>query len=174
MSKFLLWVSLLLLNSCSFHLRGIEPLPQELSPVAIVCNQVSPDWNAILRQRLQTANLNVVDIPADARYSLVIQNENMQRNIMSISSGSSSRQYQLIYRVTFTFKKTKGRDLISDAPVIVTRLLTINNDRILGSHDEEEQIINDMRRDIATQIIYRLETLSRTLPIKKQQKRGSA
>ncbi len=166
----LLISALFMTSSCSFHLRGVDELPRVLSPIAVVCKNVSPSWNSILRKRLRTANLNVVDTPADARYWVLIQNEDIQKNIMSISSGSSSRQYQLIYKVTFSLNQTKGKTLILEAPLLASRLLTINNDRILGSHDEEEKIMDDIRQDIATQIIYRLATLARTLPIQKQGK----
>lgn len=167
---YIILISILFISGCSFHLRGVEELPQVLSPIAVVCKNVSPSWNSILRKRLRTANLNVVDTPADARYWVLIQNEDIQKNIMSISSGSSSRQYQLVYKVSFSLNQTKGKTFISEAPLLASRLLTINNDRILGSHDEEEKIMNDIRQDIATQIIYRLATLARTLPIQQQGK----
>jgi len=160
--------SILISTGCSLHLRGLERLSEVLSPIAVVCKQVSPSWNSVLKKRLRTAHLNVVDKPADARYWLLIQNEEVQKNIMSISSGSSSRQYQLVYKVSFSLNETKGKMLISEAPILASRLVTINNDRILGSHDEEEKIMNDIRQDIATQIIYRLASLSRTIPIQQQ------
>lgn len=157
-------------SGCSFHLRGLQELPQVLNPIAVVCKNVAPSWGSILKKYLRTANLNVVDTAADARYWLLIQNEDIQKNIMSISSGSSSRQYQLIYKITFSLNQTKGKTLISEVPLLASRLLTINNDRILGSHDEEEKIMNDIRQDIARQIIYRLTTLARNLAIKQQVK----
>lgn len=149
----------LLASGCHFHLRGSNIIPLQFNTITLAFHNVSPDWRFILKSQLQRAHVTVTNIPTADSYLLTIQQEEIQRNIMSVSSGSSSRQYQLIYQVKFSFEKIKGSIYISESPVLVTRFLTINNDRILGSQDEEEKIIHDMRRDAAIQIMYRLNAL---------------
>ena len=87
---------------------------------------------------------------------------------MSVSSSGSPRQYQLNYRISFTLQTAKGNDVIPLTPILVTRMLTINNDRILGSQDEEDKIIDDMRYDAAIQILYRLSAAASPKPQKQQ------
>lgn len=163
MGKFLRYfflVSLLIQTACHFHLRGIEEVPIQFHSIALKFQNVSPEWRDILTTQLQRAHATVLDAPQSSAFLLTILQEDIQRNIMSVSSGSSSREYQLIYKVVFSFEKIKGPIYLSDASVLVTRFLTINNDRILGSQDEEEKIIHNMRQDAAIQIMYRLNALS--------------
>jgi LPS-assembly lipoprotein len=152
-----------MLAGCGFHLRGVQSLPSWLNKVSVITTHVSPEWGPIMKRQLQLAHVMIVDDPTEAPYWLTIQNERMQQNISSISSGSSPRQYQLTYHVQFTLQRAKGTELIAPSTIVVTRLLTINNDRILGSHDEEEQLKQEMRRDAAVQILYRLEPMPHTL-----------
>ena len=167
----MLSLSLLLTTGCGFHLRGIQELPAWLNKVAIIIQQANPDWEPLLREQLQSAHVVVVEDPSQAPYWLMIQQESTQANIISISSGSSPRQYQLVYRVIFTLQRAKGADVIPPTTLLVTRPLTINNDRILGSHDEEEQLKHEMRRDAAIQMLYRMNP--RSNPLLNQLKRGS-
>jgi len=159
---------LLCTQACGFHLRGVQMLPSWLSPLAIIQDHVSPHWGALLKRRLQLAHIDVANNPSRAVYWLTLHNEDIQKHIMSVSSSGSPRQYQLNYRISFTLQTAKGNDVIPLTPILVTRMLTINNDRILGSQDEEDKIIDDMRYDAAIQILYRLSATASPKPQKQQ------
>ncbi len=122
----------------------------------LIATNTPPHLTSIIKRRLLEDN---IQLQLNAPYRLTIHQETIEKNILSISSGSSSRQYQLIYHIFFSFEKTKGPVLIDNRPILVTRFLTINNDKILGSHDEEEHIIDDMRYDAALQIVQRINAL---------------
>ena len=159
------WVTcftLILLNGCGFHLRGIHTLPLWLNPITIILEKADPTWIPLLREQFNVAHVTVMENPTQARYWLSIKHEQVDQNIISISSGSSPRQYQLTYHVTFSLQQAHGKEILAPTTILVTRPLTINNDRILGSHDEEAQLINEMRRDAAMQMLYRLTPLSHT------------
>ena len=131
-------------------------LPAWLHDIAVVVKQADNEWESILYHQLKASHVVVIEEPINAKYWLIIEKEFLQENITSISSGSSPRQYQLIYTVQFSLQKVKGDEVIPTTAVVVTRALTINNDRILGSNDEAEKLKREMRRDAAIQIIYRL------------------
>lgn len=142
---------------CQFHLRGVtEKLPLPYRKIHVVSVNTPPRLTSIVKQRLLRDGATLAQ---KAAYRLTLHQETIQKNILSISSGSSSRQYQVMYQVYFSFEQTKGPILIENAPILVTRFLTINNDRILGSHDEEEHIMDDMRYDAALQMVQRIRRL---------------
>ncbi|WP_241969426.1 hypothetical protein [Legionella sainthelensi] len=58
-------------------------------------------------------------------------------------------------------KTRKGQELTPPSRVSVSRQLTLNNDRILGSKDEESILIGEMKQDAVTQILYRLSHLQK-------------
>ncbi len=134
-------------------------MPRWLNHVSIVIQNANHDLKPLLKNQLKAYSITTVDDPAKAAYWLLIEQDNFGQQIASISSSTTPRQYQLIYRVYFKLQRAKGQDIISSNRVIVTRQITLNSDRILGSTNEEEQSKADMRRDAVIQII---ERLSRT------------
>lgn len=150
------WILACFLTGCGFHLRGMLDMPQWLNNVSIVIQNAHRDMEQRLNEQLSAYHINVCPDPALANYWLIIEQDSFQQQISSISSSTTPRQYQLIYTVHFKLQRAKGKEIIPNGQVVVTRQITLNNDRILGSTDEEEQSKSEMRRDAAIQIIDRL------------------
>ena len=146
----------LFLTSCGFHLRGMMDMPRWLSPVAVIIENGHQDLRSYLVDYMKSYNINVLSDPELARYWLIIEQDYMQENITSVSSSTTPRQYELVYTVKFKLAQKKGVEIISTAEVNVTRQVTLNSNRILGSNQEEELLKNEMRRDAAIQIINRI------------------
>ncbi len=152
---FIIGMLVLLLTSCGFHLRGMADKPSGLNNVAIVVQNAHHDLGPLLKDQLQTYAIQIND-PTQANYLLIIEQDGRRQQITNVAASTAPRQYILTYDVQFTLVKTKGEVIIPSRHVIVTRQLTVNNDRILGSNSEEATLYNEMRRDAAIQIINRL------------------
>ena len=146
----------LLLSGCGFHLRGAVDLPPWLNDVAILTESGNHDLDPLLRERLQAYNIDINPIPTSAKFRLIIQSAVFQQQITSVSSSTTPRQYQLIYTVLFKLQDASGKELIPLSTVTVTRQITVNSDRILGSDEEEAITKGEMRRDAIMQILNRL------------------
>ncbi len=150
------WVLLLLLTGCGFHLRGMIEMPRWLNNISIVVQNAHRDIEASVREQLKAYHINVYPDPALAEYWLIIEQDDFRQQISSISSSTTPRQYQLIYTVHFRLQRAKGREIMPSSQVVVTRLITLNSNRILGSTNEEDQSKTEMQRDAAIQIIDKL------------------
>lgn len=146
----------LLLTGCGFHLRGMIDLPPWLNNVSIVIQNANRDLEPLLTEQLRAWHIKVASDPTYADYWLIIEQDSLQRDVSSISSSTTPRQYQLIYTVLFKLQYAKGKDILPSNKVVVTRQVTINSDRILGSTNEEQQSKSDMHREAAIQILDRL------------------
>ncbi|KTD09513.1 LPS assembly lipoprotein LptE [Legionella jamestowniensis] len=156
MKRFLLCLLISLLVSCGFHLRGMADLPSWLNNIAIVIKDAHEDLQNRIKDQLEGYNLSVIENPAQASYLLIIEKDSYRQEITNISASTAPRQYLLTYEVQFSLVQIKGKPIISSAHVFVTRQITINNDRILGSDAEETLLKNEMRADAAMQIVNRL------------------
>lgn len=156
MKRFLLCLLISFLASCGFHLRGTADLPSWLNNIAIVINDAHEDLDTLLKNQLEGYNISVIDNPAQANYLLIIEKDSYKQEITNVSASTAPRQYLLIYEAQFSLVQVKGRPIISSSRVFVTRQITINNDRILGSDAEETLLKNEMRADAAMQIVNRL------------------
>ncbi|KTC65862.1 Rare lipoprotein B (plasmid) [Legionella adelaidensis] len=158
LSRSLVIFLLILMTACGYHLRGFFDMPAWLNDVGIVLEKGHRDLPNLLQQQLEAYKVNVVPL-SEARYILIIKNDQYRQEIMSVSSTTTPRQYQVFYSVHFVLQEAKGKMLIPAGIVEITRQITINSDRILGSDEEETLIKKEMREDAVLQIINRLSKL---------------
>ncbi|KTD16123.1 LPS-assembly lipoprotein LptE [Legionella jordanis] len=159
MRRLLLIVSFALLSACGFHLRGMTDLPPWLNSVAIIIQNAHSDLGGFLKDQLQAYNIAVVDEPTRAKYWIIIEQDSYRQEITNVSSSTVPRQYLLIYDVQYSLTEAKGKVIAPSSHIMITRQVTINNDRILGSDAEEALRKNEMRRDAAQQILNRLSQI---------------
>ena len=145
-----------LLSACGFHLRGDVEVPEWLSNVAIITKTKDKELTSILKTQLEGYKIEVNSEPFRAKYWLIINNSNFQQQIVSVGASTNPRQYQLILTVEFLLQAREGRVIQAPKKITITRQLTVNNDRILGSNNEESILISEMKQDAVIQIINRL------------------
>lgn len=151
-----------LITGCGFKLRGMMDMPAWLNNIAIVVQDAHRDMGTMLKDQFQAYGVRIISDPTKADYLLLIINDANQQQITSISASTTPRQYQLTYTVRYSLVKvkTKGSTEASVPPttntVSVSRQLTVNNDRILGSDAEGLMTYTEMRREAVMQIINRL------------------
>ncbi|ASQ45767.1 LPS-assembly lipoprotein LptE [Legionella clemsonensis] len=167
MKRFFLFLFISFLASCGFHLRGMADLPAWLNNIAIVIKDAHEDLQTLIKNQLEGYNISVVDDPAQANYLLIIEKDSYRQEITNVSASTAPRQYLLTYEAQFSLVQVKGKPIISSKRVFVTRQITINNDRILGSDAEEALLKNEMRADAAMQIVNRLSQAKNNYSIKE-------
>lgn len=154
------WIILLscslLLSACGFHLRGMIDIPKWLNNVAVVMQQDDKQFASILKAHLDRYHIRVNPDPAQAKYWLIINRVSRQEQIISVGASTNPRQYSLILTVEFMLQTRKGDMIKSPRTIYVTRQLTVNNDRILGSNYEENLFISEMKQDAVIQIMNQL------------------
>lgn len=158
--KILFLLVLFNLSSCGFHLRGVvtSDMPTWLDYIYIDVKTANQDLKTRLIEKLQYTHRKVCYNLNDVKYILTIEQDEIFDNISSVSSATTPRQYQLVYRVWFNLTTPQGKVIIPSNHVSVSRTITINNDRILGSGQEEDLTKSSMREDAVLQILNTLKT----------------
>lgn len=151
-------VVVILITGCGFKLRGLMDSPSWLSSIAIDIQDVHQDLAFALKENFKALGIPVVP-PSSGQYLLVVEKDESQQQITSVSASTTPRQYQLHYRVTYSLLKANGEPIISSNSILVSRQLTVNNNRILGSNFEEMLSYKEMRKEAAMQIVNRLGSL---------------
>lgn len=145
-----------ILASCGFHLRGMLDMPPWLNDIDIIVQTAHRDLGPMLKEQLEAYHIRVCDNPNAAKYWLIIEQDIEKQNIVSISSSTTPRQYQMFYTVRFKLQTANGKEIIPTKSVTETREITVNSDRILGSNDEEAILKSEMRKGAVLQIISRI------------------
>lgn len=146
----------LLLTACGFHLRGMFDMPRWLNNVAIISPSKNPEFISRLKTQLQAYHVAVNPEPQTAQFWLIISHIEFRQQVVSIGSSTNPRQYQLTLIVVFSLQTKNGKMIQPEKQVQVTRQFTSNNNRILGSDDEQTIIVNEMRQAAAIQVLNRI------------------
>jgi LPS-assembly lipoprotein len=154
----LLLLMILALTGCGFHLKGTVDSGsiRWLNHVCVVIQEAHQDLGPMLQNQLKAYGIQVTTDPSLAQYWLIIEREDLQQTISSISSSTTPRQYEITYILDYKLQQAKGAEVIPTNRIIITRQITLNSDRILGSKDESELQKSEMRRDAVIQILNRL------------------
>lgn len=151
----------IILISCGFHLRGLYTnMPSWIKTASVLDTQDLAQGRVkkLLIEQLENAHIELVEPNSTHNLLILLQKEDFSREPVGISSGTATRQYSLTYKLSFQIivNKTKNNNIVDDN-IIVTRQVTMNHDRILGSEDEETQTIRDIRQDAVMQILYKIQ-----------------
>jgi LPS-assembly lipoprotein len=144
-----LWLS----AGCGFQLRGAYSLPFESLCVASRDNVIT----AGLRRQIQASGgTRIVDRPEDAQATFLPAGEWRDAIIVSFSGSGRVREKRLRYRYAYRIVDAKGRDLVPQSYVELSRDVTYADSATLAKTQEEELLWRDMESDLVQQLMRRL------------------
>lgn len=145
----------LALSACGFHLRGDVTYPFD----SIFVNaSVSPPLSLELTRALSAASqAKVVDSPSNAQVVLDVPSVVDDKEVLSLSSGGSVREYQLIKRVQFRLRDKDGMDWMPSGEIVIRRSYTFNETQVLARDLQEQRLQREMQSDAVQQIVRRLQ-----------------
>ena len=159
-----------LLAGCGFHLRGAEPYPFAsvyvqapalfavgTTSVAGAAAPVVPDVVAGLQNSGIALKARIEDADFAVRFLEVF----FDKRVLSLSGGGRAREFELEYRVRYEFIDSKGRLWGEPGEIIIRRDFSFAESQTLAKEAEEQQLVRDMQRDAAAQILRRLGAVRR-------------
>ena len=151
--------SLLTLSACGFQPRGSVPQLSNLpGPVYISgLDKYSPLHRELSRQ-LQEAGLDLTDDGNQATSLLRVRDHRSSRRVFTVDSDNRAAEFELEESLKFTVRHASRGELIEEQTARVLRILYRPNDQVLAREREEEQLRNDMRRDLVGRIILRIKS----------------
>jgi LPS-assembly lipoprotein len=165
--KLLTILPLLTLGGCGFHLRGETQLAPALHSLYI--QSIDPYGVLVkeLEQSLKMSKVKIAASSAEAESTLVISNDSTAQDLLSVGGTQQTRQYKLSVIVVFYVNDAKGRTILEPQSLTESRVITIQSNQILGSSNEANLYFQQMRRTLASAIMYRLSSRQVTSLINK-------
>ncbi len=146
------------LSACGFQLRGQYTLP--FSSV-FVSTPVGSVVAAELKRELANIPTKLMPSPKDADAQLNILEDRRDRQILSISAAGRVREYDLKLRVLYQLTDGKGGVMIPTSEILLSRILSYDDSRIIAKQQEEALLYQDMERDAVAQILRRMTAIKR-------------
>ena len=155
-----------LLAACGWHLRGTAgaPLPPSLMVLRVQMAGGQGDYDPLLiamRDTLQVQGGAKVSDATDLP-TLHLYNEAVSNRVLSVDSTSKVREYMLRYEVSFRLTDAHGNEMAPPQTVIMQRAVTFDRLQVLAKEREERELLVELKRDAAQQILQRLSQIGRT------------
>lgn len=148
----------LLLGACGFQLRGSEQAALPMDTLALTYPGGRYPLADMLRDALTAHKVNV---PAETGNHLQLQlsAEQLDRRILTLNNRGGAGQYELKLQVEARVLRA-GQLIAGPETVQVIGSFYEDTANISGSSNAVEQTLDDMRRDLADQIVRRLRLLN--------------
>jgi len=146
----------LLVAGCGFHLRGDATFP--FASIFVNAPSSPPMTTELTRSITSGSGAKVLDSATTAEVILDVPVVSDDKDVLSLSSGGSVREYQLVKRVAFRLHDKNGNDWMPAGEVIIRRSYTFNETQVLARDLQEQRLLREMQTDAVQQIIRRLQT----------------
>jgi len=154
-----LLASAMLLQACGFKLRGQFNLPPGMEVVHVSTGQTILQDE--LERSLQFSGARVVTDAAEAESVVDIFDAVVEREVRTIDTRGRASSYDLNYVVRFRVRQPAGAVMLEDSVVRLSRNFTFDPEFVLEAEREEEELVEDMQRDAAQQIMRRIAAAGR-------------
>lgn len=150
-------------SGCGFQLRGGPGLETVLTTIFITANNKYGDLHQRLVRSFARSGVSVVDRAGDAAYRLSINAERVMRRAVATTSRISVAEYELRLEVDMALSNREGEFVIPSMTVVTERNYTFDSSSLVGSNEEETILLEEMREDLALQIIRRVDATVRSI-----------
>ena len=145
--------------SCGFHLRGDASFP--FKTVFVNAPTSKPMATELERSIAAGSDTKIVAEATAAEVVLAIPVVVDDKDVLSLSSGGSVREYALVKRVQFRLHDKTGADWMPPGEIVVRRSYTFNETQVLARDLQEQRLLREMQTDAVQQILRRMQTAKR-------------
>jgi LPS-assembly lipoprotein len=154
----------LILSGCGFHLRGTSSvaLPPELSTLRVTMGGKGypPLLVEVRNALLALGNVRLTDDVSASVPVLRLHSESSASQVLAIDGSGRISAYLLNYRVDYSLIGADKKPLLQNQSVKLQREYGFDRLNVLASEKQSEFLQNEMRRDVAQQILRRLARFS--------------
>ena len=154
------------LSACGWHIRGAIDLPKDLTHLYISAVDSKGALMTELRQLLKANRITLVESESDAKYSLTIIEETKDRRSAGVGGDALSSSYELTLKAIYEIR-LKNSSEVSKATAISVRSYKYKSDSINSATQEEILLDEEMRRELAQQMLRRLNAVVTNPPVEK-------
>ncbi len=156
----------LLTTACGWHLRGKVSMPKQTSSLYISAVDSKGALITELRQLALTNHTPLTDDALSAETSIYIIDETKNRRTAGVGGDALSSTYEITLKANYEIH-LKNNPKIATGTAISVRSFNYNAASINSATQEENIVDQEMRRDLAQQMLRRLNAVENNPPNEK-------
>jgi LPS-assembly lipoprotein len=158
-----------LLSACGWHLRGSIVLPANIESVYIDNRASNRELEDDLINLLQSNGVALSQSAANTDLMIVILDFNQRRRVNSVNSNTIVSEYELISEAEYEIKDAAGVLLLEPDVIQLSRIYTFDQNAVVSAAEEAQLIQQELRLELAQQIVRRLRFLNRETTVNSEQ-----
>ncbi len=121
-----------------------------------------------LKRQIRVSGTRIAESRDDASVTFLPYGELRDTVILSLSSSGRVREKRLRYRYAYRIVDAKGRDLVPQSYVELSRDVSYADSATLAKTQEEDLLWRDMESDLVQQLMRRLVTAKPRPPVEAE------
>jgi LPS-assembly lipoprotein len=142
------------LAACGYQLRGMQGYEIDIEKVYLSGSNTRSELLEEITENLRNRGIEI-SLSKESVPSLHILSENIHRRPVATSADISVSEYELRMEIVFQIMSDEGKSLILPSTLFVERIYSFDRSSLVGSSEEENIVVEEMRRDIANQLLLR-------------------
>tara|TARA_Y100000992_G_scaffold68899_1_gene42981 strand:+ start:1527 stop:2027 length:501 start_codon:yes stop_codon:yes gene_type:complete len=151
-------LSMGLITSCGYTMRGSLNLPASLSDISVYSSKYSVLVNSI-NETLINSGINVTNSNDKALHRIVVLSERFNRRQLSMSISGRVNEYELIYDVQYEINLPNEKNLLDS--ITLYRDYSFDENNVMGNSDREDDIKSEMISTASTLIFNKLRAYAK-------------
>lgn len=150
----------LLLSGCGFQMRGEWQLPASMNNTVLSGGSDATYRN--LQREFRSASASLDRRSGDIKGAhLFISQDRMEKRVLSVDNRGKVIEYEIYYILNFRLLDEKGNQIVSPQRINMTRDYPFAATDVIGASQEEALLRRDMYRDMARQVMRRIQAAVR-------------
>jgi len=151
---FLVFVLMLTLISCGFHLRGQIQLPPQLHKFYVDGAQPYSPIISAIQKELRFSGITVVDSAKKAPITLYVLSETLTHTETTVSTSNSMKSYTVTYTVSFALKNSNGKTIAGPFSVSSNQTITTLANEVLENSNKLPRAKRELTQDVVVKMFY--------------------
>jgi len=155
--KFITLLTLLMITSCGFHLRGMTEI--SFKTVSIEGKELSFTKN--LKKTLTNNKVAIVLPTENPELRVELLSEESEKRILSLSGQGLVREFEIFYRVRYRVKTVDSETWSQENILETRRDFTYSDSNLIGKEEEERQLNESMRNEAITNLFNQIQLITK-------------
>jgi LPS-assembly lipoprotein len=155
--KFITLLTLLMITSCGFHLRGMTEI--SFKTVSLEGKELSFTKN--LKKTLTSNKVAIVLPTENPELRVELLSEESEKRILSLSGQGLVREFEIFYRVRYRVKTVDSETWSQENILETRRDFTYSDSNLIGKEEEERQLNESMRNEAITNLFNQIQLITK-------------
>lgn len=144
--------ALLLVTSCGFHLRGVQP---GAAGLVVYLDSKTPfgELEQVLADSIRQADMQVSESADGAAMIVQLRSERLTRRVQTVNTTGRASDYELILSLEYALATAAAISDSDTRKLDSRREYNFDSAELLGKAEEEALLVQEMRRDIAARLL---------------------